>query len=126
MPQVLRENLMNWRKAASISKKGQLASPQETSSHDISITRCGTLAWTSDMKDCYGSGDLHRCRCRYGWYSLCPTRRTSFIDLVLQTPPSWLSKPSKCCLMWLKQGRKNELTVFIILFIKYNFITQNV
>jgi len=106
MPQVLRENLMNWRKAASISKKGQLASPQETSSHDISITRCGTLAWTSDMKDCYGSGDLHRCRCRYGWYSLCPTRRTSFIDLVLQTPPSWLSKPSKVLFDVAETGKK--------------------
>lgn len=28
------------------------------------------------------------------YYSLCPTFMTIFIDLVLQTPPSWFSKPS--------------------------------
>lgn len=29
-----------------------------------------------------------------GGYSLCPTFMIIFMDLVLQTPPSWLSMPS--------------------------------
>lgn len=77
---------------------------------------------TGDMKDCSGSSDLHRCRCRYGekdcgWYSLCPTLRTSFMDLVLQTPPSWLSKPSNVLLdVAEREEEKNELAIVIILF----------
>jgi len=63
------------------------------------------------MKDCYGSSDLHHRRygekcC--GWYSLCPTLRTSFMDLDLQTPPSVLSKPSNVLLDVAEREKKEK------------------
>lgn len=41
-------------------------------------------------------------------YSLCPTFMIIFMDLVLQTPPSWLSMPSMVPLDVAAAGRKEE------------------
>lgn len=52
--------------------------------HNIRALHCGCLLMPAGAHDCNSIIQ----------YSLCPTFMIIFMDLVLHTPPSWLSMPS--------------------------------
>ena len=61
--------------------------------------------------DCL-SVNAHNCDAMI-WYSLCPTFMVIFIDLVLHTPPSWLSMPSMVPLDVATDGKREKHKVRI-------------